>query len=107
MGWSSRKKKEGIFRTVYFVRRKKFLTFCFIQNINTFAYQKTLLHTLLLLVFKIVEILQCILNLLKESTFVFSYLVHCVNEALVKNEFPDLLKLLNIVPLHKNKLQGC
>ena len=33
------------------------------QNIYTFTYQKTLLHTFLLLVFKIVESLQCILNL--------------------------------------------
>ena len=33
------------------------------QNIHTFTYQKTLLHTLLLLVFKIVESLQCILKL--------------------------------------------
>ena len=32
------------------------------QNIHTFTYQKALLHTLLLLVFKIVESLQCILN---------------------------------------------
>ena len=30
----------------------------------TFAYQKILFHTLLLLVFKIVESLQCILNLI-------------------------------------------
>ena len=33
------------------------------QNIHTFTYQKTLLRKLLLLVFKIVESLQCILNL--------------------------------------------
>ena len=32
------------------------------HDIHTFAYQKTLLHTLLLLVFKIVESLQCILH---------------------------------------------
>ena len=32
------------------------------ENIHTFTYQKTLLHTLLLLVFKIVENLQYILN---------------------------------------------
>ena len=32
------------------------------QNIHTFTYQKTLLHTLVLLVFKIVESLQCILR---------------------------------------------
>ena len=32
------------------------------QYIHTFTYQKTLLHKLLLLVFKFVEILECILN---------------------------------------------
>ena len=32
------------------------------QNLNTFTYQKTLLHILLLLVSKIVESFQCILN---------------------------------------------
>ena len=32
------------------------------QNIHTFTYQKTLLHTLLLLVSKIVESLKCILK---------------------------------------------
>ena len=32
------------------------------QNIYTFTYQKALLHTLLVLVFKIVESLQCILK---------------------------------------------
>ena len=34
------------------------------QNIHTFTYQKTLLHTLLLLVFKIAESLQCILKII-------------------------------------------
>ena len=32
------------------------------QNIHTFTYQKNILYTLLLLVFKIVESLQCMLN---------------------------------------------
>ena len=32
------------------------------QNIHTFTYQKTLLHTLLLFISKIVESLHCILN---------------------------------------------
>ena len=32
------------------------------QNTHTFTYQKTLLHTLLLFVFKTAENLQCILN---------------------------------------------
>ena len=68
-----RKRKEGIFCTVYFVRRNFFkicvLSHCKVywihfQNIHIFTYQKTLLHTLLLLVSKIVESLQCILKLL-------------------------------------------
>ena len=74
VGGSSRKKKEGIFCTVCFVRRKFFLTFLLtsqfivywihFQNIHihTFTYQKTLLHTLLLFIFKISKSLQCILN---------------------------------------------
>ena len=33
------------------------------------------------------------LNLIKESTFILPYLAHCVNEDLVKSEFPDPLKL--------------
>ena len=74
MTWSSRKKKEGIFCAVYFVWRKFFNIFvlsqCMVywihfQNIHTFTYQKTLLHRLLLLVFKIIESLQCILKFLK------------------------------------------
>ena len=39
------------------------------------------------------------LNLIKESTFILPYLAHCVNEDLVKSEFPDPLKLSNIVPV--------
>ena len=58
------KEKRGHFCTVYFVRRtflKNFvLSQCIVywihfQNIHTFTYQKTLLHTLLLLVSNIVE----------------------------------------------------
>ena len=41
------------------------------QNTQTFTYQKTLLHALLLFVFKIVESLQCILN--KEITLTKDY----------------------------------
>ena len=56
-------------KSIYFVC-KKFFNICVLfqcmvywinfQNMYTFTYQKTLLHTLLLLVFKIVEILQFI-----------------------------------------------
>ena len=43
------------------------------------------------------------LNLIKESTFIHPYLAHCVNEDLVKSEFPYPLKLSNIVPVQKKK----
>ena len=54
MRWISRKKKEEIFCTVYFVQRKLFWHIWFIsiivykihfQNVHTFTYQKTLFHT--------------------------------------------------------------
>ena len=70
MSWSSRKKKEGIFYTVYFARKELFWDLCFISVYSVLnalseykSYiSKTLLHNLLLLVSKIVERLQCILN---------------------------------------------
>ena len=71
MSWGLRKKIERIFCIVYFVQRKIFYHLCFISMygvLNTlseytyFCISKTLLHALLLLVFKIVESLQCILK---------------------------------------------
>ena len=69
MSQSLRKKKESIFCKVYFVQRN-FLTFLFYLDVQCnehtfkyiYLYQKKLRHTLLLLVFKIVKSLQCILN---------------------------------------------
>ena len=43
------------------------------------------------------------LNLIKESIFILPYLAHCVNEDLVKSEFPDPLKLSNVVPVQKKE----
>ena len=40
---------------------------------------------------------------MKESTFILPYIAHCVNEDLVKSEFPDPLKLSNIVPVRKKE----
>ena len=37
------------------------------QNMHSFTFQKTLLLALLLLIFKIVESLQCILNGIKDT----------------------------------------
>ena len=71
MNWSSQKKTEGIF-LLFIFSEGIFLTFVLYLNvqcieytftyIHTFTYQKALLHTLLLRVFKIVKSLQCILN---------------------------------------------
>ena len=61
MNWSSRKRKESIFCTIYFVRRKFFLNLCFISIysvLNTlseytyFYMSKILLHTLFCLFLK-------------------------------------------------------
>ena len=70
MSWSSQKKKEGIFYTFYFARKELFWDLCFISMYSVLnalseykSYiSKTLLHNLLLLVSKIVERFQCILN---------------------------------------------
>ena len=72
MSWRSRKKKEGIFLYCLFCPKEIFLTFIFYLNVQCIEYafkiyivlhsRKTLLHTLVLLVFKIVENFQCILN---------------------------------------------
>ena len=68
MSWSSWKQKEFIFLKTFILSERSFLNICFLspwivywincQNIYTFTYQKTLLHALLLLVFKIVRGLQ-------------------------------------------------
>ena len=71
MSWSSRKKKEDVFCTVYLVRRNFFniyvLSQCIVywihfHNIHTFTYKKNITSYTSLLAFKIVESLHCILN---------------------------------------------
>ena len=57
MSYSSLKKR-GHFLYVVFCPKEIFLTFVF--YLHTFTYQNTIHHTLLLLVFNIVESLQCI-----------------------------------------------
>ena len=62
--------KRAFFCTVYFIRRK----FCFISmysilnTISKYTYQKTILHILLQLVFKIVKSFQCILKCKKHES---------------------------------------
>ena len=53
--------RKGIFFNIC-VLSQCIVYWIFFQNIRTFSYQKTLLHTLLLLAFKVVESLQCILK---------------------------------------------
>ena len=68
MSWSSQKKKETIFCTVYFVRREFIYDLCFISVYNvlntlseyTYFNISKNIHTLLLLVSKIMKSLQCI-----------------------------------------------
>ena len=43
------------------------------------------------------------LNLIKESTLILPHLARCVNEDLVKSEFPDSFKLSNIVSVQKKE----
>ena len=69
MGWCSWKKKECIFVAFVLPEGNFFcvLSQCIVywmnfQNIYTFTYHKTLLHKLLLFVFKIVENLQFVLK---------------------------------------------
>ena len=79
MSWSSRKKEEGFFCTVYFVQRWFFLYLCFISMYNVLGTLSIKIYILLdikkhyfmhfLLVFKIVESPQCILNTQMQLTF--------------------------------------
>ena len=67
MSWSQRKKNEGIFCTFYFILKGNCFNICVLFQcitylIHNFTYQKALLHTPLLLVFKIIESFKCILN---------------------------------------------
>ena len=64
MSWSSRKKKEGIFSTVYFVRRK-FFNIYVLNTLSEYTYfyiSKHITSYTFLLDFKIVESFQCVLK---------------------------------------------
>ena len=72
VGAYERKKRTFFVPFFFFSPKEMFFNICVLsqcivcwirfQNIHTITYQKTLLHTLLLLVFKIVKRLQCILK---------------------------------------------
>ena len=42
-------------------------------------------------------------KILKKCAFSCHFLRNCINEAIKNKEFPDPLKLSNIVPVHKKK----
>ena len=85
MCWTLWKKKRSIFCIVNFVRRNFFLTFALYLNVLCLEYtfgiyillnMKALLRTLVLLVFKTVQSLHCILNL---SSFELAFVTVLVN----------------------------
>ena len=86
MCWTLWKKKKSIFCIVNFVRRNFFFNICVVsqcivswihfRNIHTFTNMKALLRTLVLLVFKTVQSLHCILNL---SSFELAFVTVLVN----------------------------
>ena len=71
--WSCETKNRAFF-VPFILSEKNFLNICVLsqsivhwihfQNIHTFTYQKTLLYTFLLLVFKVLEIFQCAFKIL-------------------------------------------
>ena len=83
MCWNLRKKKEGIFCTVYFVRMEIFLALAFYLSLQHIEYtmriyillriKNQLLHTFLVLPFKIVESLQYIFQVEQNSDFMPSF----------------------------------
>ena len=83
MSWSSKKKKTGFFVALVLSEGNFFdiciLSQCIVywihfQNINTFIYQKTLLHTLCCLFLKSFETFQCILKPDQDSIFSATWL---------------------------------
>ena len=74
-----RKRKTRTFFVPFIFSEGKFFKICVLsqciaywihfQNIHPFTYQKTLLHTLLLLVSKFVESLQCFLHYVQKEIF--------------------------------------
>ena len=81
---------KGIFVKIY-VLSQCVVYWIHFPNIHTFTYQKTLLHTLLLLVFKIVESLQCILKTISLCLAKFIYLYLEMGIKLVATHFYFLL----------------
>ena len=102
-------RKESAFFVTFIFSEGNFFNICVLsqcimywtnfQNIHTFIYEKTLLHTLLFLLFKMVENLQCIL---KENKGLISFcLRHDFNDLLLCSTFPTTMKYANLKSVHK------
>ena len=114
MRWSSRKKKRCIFYNVRFILSEgNFFSICvlsqcivywkYFQNIYTFTYQKTLLHTLLLLEFKIVESLHFIFVdtylFVSDPTFNSAWIWFSLNVRRFNHHYPSVICLNSFLEL--------
>ena len=98
--FGTRQRKKRAFFVPFILSEGTFFKICVLsqcivyrvhfQNIHIFTYQKALLHTLLLLVFKIVESHQCILN-----TILF------VREVFLRNTTSTLNYLMKMTTVQK------
>ena len=94
---------EGIFCTVYFVRKRSFTIFVLsqcilywihLQNIHTFTYQKTLFHTLFSLFLKLLEAF--IVSWKSNSVKCCFLMSHCYQKYFVLSLFELLFLLDNL-----------
>ena len=96
----ARERKTRAFFVLFILSEGNFFKICILpqyivywihfQNIHTSAYQKTLLHTLLLLVFIIVEYLPCILKCVflysnPEICLIFAYILMILSLYMLSN----------------------
>ena len=116
MSWSSQKKKKGIFCTIYFVQRNFFFfniyfisMYSILNTLSEYKHlyiSKNITSYTFLLVFIIVESLQCILNLvclrfcllvnIAQSYLIFHFRINCML-SLVILSFPCLILVYFLV----------
>ena len=75
MDWSSRKKKEGIFCTVYFVGRRTFLTFVFYHNVQCIEYTSRIYILLNIKKYYLIHFCRLFLKSSKASSVFLSWIM--------------------------------